>query len=290
MNYTITQAIKKLSNHSTTDDYFNLCRLIRDGIIHTCFDVYGVAIAVVKESNKPLPNKEVVGIRFLKENENLIVNPNQCYNNAICDLILDKIDKTDIPLVKDTISNKYDYVLLRGAKIDNIHLITTQLKDWYILVENPINLSEDTSTKRQTSVRNLEEFNIYASFTLSKLSLLITKKSVDTYLESLNTKTSKHHTVSDSYLEAKKYVASLSDLCWEADVSKKLTRLWIAEAIRKKLKGHKYEDELPERDETLATDWVTQPKAKYNSNPGRRSNSKKEQAKSLLKAVLEISD
>jgi len=174
MNYTITQAIKKLSNHSTTDNYFNLCRLIRDGIIHTCFDVYGVAIAVVKESNKPLPNKEVVGIRFLKENENLIVNPNQCYNNAICDLILDKIDKTDIPLVKDTISNKYDYVLLRGAKIDNIHLITTQLKDWYILVENPINLSEDTSTKRQTSVRNLEEFNIYASFTLSKLSLLIT--------------------------------------------------------------------------------------------------------------------
>lgn len=101
MNYTVTQAIKKFSTHNIPNEYFKLGRLIRDGIIHTCFDVYGVAIAVVKESNKPLPNKEVVGIRFLKENENLIVSPNQCYSDVICDLILDKIDKVDIPLVRD---------------------------------------------------------------------------------------------------------------------------------------------------------------------------------------------
>jgi hypothetical protein len=286
MNYTITQAIKKLSNHSTTDNYFQLCRLIRDGIIHTCFDVYGVAVAVVEESNKPLPNKEVIGIRFLNENETLIVSPNQFYKNAICDLILDKIEKTDIPLVIDGISNQYNYVLLKGAKSDNIHLITSQLKDWHILVENPINLSEDSYTERQTTVKDLEKFNIYASFVITKLSLLITKKSLDKYLETLNTKSPKYQTVSDSYIEAKNYVAYLSDLCWEADSSKILTRTWIAEEIRKKLKGHKYEEELPEKDESLAKDWITQPKVKYSSNPGRRSKLEKERAKNLLKNVL----
>lgn len=267
MNYTITQAIKKLSNHSTTDNYFQLCRLIRDGIIHTCFDVYGVAVAVVEESNKPLPNKEVIGIRFLNENETLIVSPNQFYKNAICDLILDKIEKTDIPLVIDGISNQYNYVLLKGAKSDNIHLITSQLKDWHILVENPINLSEDSYTERQTTVKDLEKFNIYASFVITKLSLLITKKSLDKYLETLNTKSPKYQTVSDSYIEAKNYVAYLSDLCWKADSSKILTRTWIAEEIRKKLKGHKYEEELPEKDESLAKrlDYPTQSKIQFKS-------------------------
>lgn len=290
MNYTIAQVIKKLSNHSTTDAYLNLCRLIRKGIIHTCFDVYGVAVAVVKKCNNALPYKEVVGIRFLKENENLMVRPNQDYSNAICDLILDKIDKTDIPLVIDGISNKYEYVLFKDTKTDNIHLITNQLKDWHIIVENPLNLSENTFSRRPTTVKDLEIFNIYASFTLTKLSLLITKKSVDTYLETLKMEAQKHKTVSDSYIEARKYVANLSDLCWEADVSKILTKTWIAEEIRKKLKGHKYEEELPEKDDSLVKDWITKPKSTYSSISGRRSNAEKEEAKKLLKRVLELSE
>jgi len=290
MNYTVTQAIKKFSTHNIPNEYFKLCRLIRDGIIHTCFDVYGVAIAVVKESNKPLPNKEVVGIRFLKENENLIVSPNQCYSDAICDLILDKIDKVDIPLVRDIISNKYDYVLLKGVKTNNIHLITTQLKDWHLVVENPLNLSEDTYTQRRTTVRDLEEFNIFASFTLTKLSLLITKQSLDTYLEILNVNKTKKKTVSDSYLEAKKLVEELSNKCWQADSNGILTKSLIAEKIKNKLKGTKYEDELPEKLGTLEKKWITPRPESLKERIGRPSTEEKAQGTSLLNRILELTD
>ena len=290
MNYTITQAIKKLSNHSTTDDYFNLCRLIRDDIIHTCFDVYGVAVAVVEETNKPLPNKEVIGIRFLNESDNLMVTPNRCYKNAICDLILDKIDKVDIPLVRDSISNKYDYVLLKGVKTNNIHLITTQLKDWHIVVENPLNLSEDTYTQRQTTVRDLEEFNIFASFTLTKLSLLITKQSLDTYLQILNVNKTKKKTVSDSYLEAKKLVEELSNKCWKADSNGILTKSLIAEKIKNKLKDTKYEDELPEKLGTLEKKWITPRPESLKERIGRPSIEEKAQGTILLNRILELTD
>jgi len=290
MNYTVTQAIKKFSTHNIPNEYFKLGRLIRDGIIHTCFDVYGVAIAVVKESNKPLPNKEVVGIRFLKENENLIVSPNQCYSDVICDLILDKIDKVDIPLVRDSISNKYDYVLLKGVKTNNIHLITTQLKDWHIVVENPLNLSEDTYTQRQTTVRDLEEFNIFASFTLTKLSLLITKQSLDTYLQILNVNKTKKKTVSDSYLEAKKLVEELSNKCWKADSNGILTKSLIAEKIKNKLKDTKYEDELPEKLGTLEKKWITPRPESLKERIGRPSIEEKAQGTILLNRILELTD
>ena len=290
MNYTITQAVKKLSTHSTTDDYFNLCRLIRDGKIHTCFDVYGVAVAIVKESTMPLPYKEVIGIRFLKENENLMVNPDHCYSDAICDLILDKISKIDTPLVRDGISNKYEYVLLHGAKADNIHLITTQLKDWHIIVENPVNLSEDTYTKRQTTVKDLEGFNIFASFTLTKLSLLITKNSLDAYLDTLHTTSQKKKTVSDSYLEAKKLVSELSMKCWEADVDQILTKALIAERIKEKLKGTKYENELPKTNETLIKTWIAPRPTTFKEQKGRPSESEIKQGKILLNRILELTD
>jgi hypothetical protein len=290
MNYTITQAIKKLSNHSTTDDYFNLCRLIRDGIIHTCFDVYGVAVAVVEETNKPLPNKEVIGIRFLNESDNLMVTPNRCYKNAICDLILDKIDKVDIPLVRDSISNKYDYVLLKGVKIDNIHLITTQLKDWHIIVENPVNLSEDTYTQRQTTVRDLERFNIFASFTLTKLSLLISKQSLDTYLDTLNVNKTKKKTVSDSYVEAKKLVEDLSNKCWQADSNQILTKSLIAEKIKDKLKGSKYEYELPQRLTSLEKKWIAPRPETFKERKGKPCGEEKTQGIILLNRILELDD
>lgn len=290
MNYTITQAIKKLSNHSTTDDYFNLCRLIRDGVIHTCFDAYGVAVAIVKESTMPVPYKEVVGIRFLKENENLMVSPDHCYSNAICDLILDKISKIDTPLVRDGISNKYEYVLLHSTNADNIHLITTQLKDWHIIVENPVNLSEEKYTKRQTTVKDLEDFNIFASFTLTKLSLLITKQSLDRYLETLNANKTKKKTVSDSYIEARKLVANLSNKCWKADSNGILTKSLIAEKIKNKLKGTKYEDELPEKLETLEKKWIASRPESLKEKVGRPSREEKTQGILLLNRILELTD
>lgn len=290
MNYTIAEAIKKLSKHNETDEYLNLCRLIRRGMIQTCFDVYGVAIAVVKRCNRPLHNKEVVGIRFIKENENLIVSPNHCYSNAICDLVLNKIQKTDTPLTRDIISNKYDYVLLRGVNTNNIQLITSQLKDWHILVDNPLNFLEDSYTERQATVKDLEQFNIYASFTITKLSLLITKNSVDAYLETLNVNKSKKRTVSDSYLEAKKLVEDLSNKCWQADSNGVLTKSLIAEKIKNKLKGTKYEDELPEKLGTLEKKWITSRPESLKERIGRPSREEKTQGTILLNRILELTD
>lgn len=85
MNYTIAQAIKKLSNHNATDEYFHLCRLIRRGMIQTCFNVYGVAIAVVKRCNRPLHNKEVVGIRFIKEQMSEVLKKTRY---PVCNLLI----------------------------------------------------------------------------------------------------------------------------------------------------------------------------------------------------------
>lgn len=291
MNYTIAEAIRKLSKHSKADDYSTLCELIRKGTIQTCFDVYGVAIAVVKRCNRLIDNKEVVGIRFFEEHERLTLSPHTCYRDAISDLILEKIKFHETPLVIDASSNKFDYVLLKGASLNNIDLLKTfPLDKWHIFIGNPLDHFDNTYVGRPPVIRDLKHFNIYPSFITTKLSLLIEKSSLDQHLNISNSEIHSSQTVSDSYIEAKKYVAHLSDLCWEADIYKILTRTWIAEEIREKLKGHKYEEELPEKDESLAKDWITHPKPQYSSNPGRRSKLEKESAKALLKQILELNE